>query len=278
MELAAKLPDGGTPQAVAVDVLAAKEASGLEADIDPLTLPAGAAENRFVFSTFFALRDVAQLTDNAVRSALDHSVITAYAAHPYISDEAVTLISTSQDFDEIASSLEDDGFERDGNTLTSDGDPEVDTYTAVAPGDGFIVLGYSAEGVEAVADGGGEPSGTGELELLEELPEAPARIATLRSGGPDCVVSVTSTDQANGDADLTVAFDSPPKTANLDGDLEDAWGSLGFSFKKPKVSGDEMTFDLLGSDETGLSNSPALLIGLIYSEPTKLRPAFYDCG
>ena len=122
-ELAAKLPDGGTPQAVAVDVDAAKEAAGLAEATDPTEISTSREELRFGLSTFSALLSLAALTDNPVRAAIDHSQLSAYAAHPYVSDDAVTLVSTSQDFDEIASSLEDAGWERDGDVLTTDGDP-----------------------------------------------------------------------------------------------------------------------------------------------------------
>jgi|AntDryMetagUQ889_1029465.scaffolds.fasta_scaffold18927_1 hypothetical protein len=103
-ELAPKLPEAEFAQATAVDVVAAKEAAGLPTDIDPLELSNSNAEIRFAFSTFYAFRSVAALVDNPVREALDYSRITAYAGHPFLADDAVTLVSTSQDFEEIATS------------------------------------------------------------------------------------------------------------------------------------------------------------------------------
>jgi hypothetical protein len=88
-ELAAMLPDGGTPQAIAVDVDAAREAAGLAEGTDPTEISTSREELRFGLSTFSALLSLAALTDNPVRAAIDHSKLSAYAAHPYISERAV---------------------------------------------------------------------------------------------------------------------------------------------------------------------------------------------
>lgn len=79
------------------------------------------------------------------------------------------------------SSLENDGWERDGNVLSTTGDRATLTYTAVAAADGYIALGFSPEGVETAASEDAEPSATGELAALESL-EAPIVGAVVPEG------------------------------------------------------------------------------------------------
>jgi hypothetical protein len=274
-ELAAKLPDAGTPQAVAADVVAAKEAAGLAADADPVALGSTPEEDRFGFSTFFGLRELSALVENPVRSALDHSLITAYASHPFISDEAVALLSTSQDFEEIATSLEDAGWEQDGDVFSTDGDPEELTYTAAAPADGFVVLGYSPEGVEAVASGEAEPSGTGELEALEEL-DAPVTLGLIPEGeGTECISSVAYEDFVDGTTDLFITVDGKADTARLAKDLPKTAGSIGFEVISTEAEGDTLTVELEGLEAEGVANSPALLVVFALDQT---GPLLDDCG
>ncbi len=274
-ELAAKLPDAGTPQAVAADVVAAREAAGLPADADPTALGSSPPEVRFGFSTFFGLRELSAVIENPVRSAVDHSLVTAYASHPFISDDAVALLSTSQDFEEIATSLEDEGWEQDGDVISTDGDPEELTYTAVAPGDGFVVLGYSPEGVEAVASGEAEPSETGELEALEAL-DAPVTMATIPEvEGTECISLIAYEDFVDGTADLFITVDGKADADRLGKDLRKTSGSVGFEILSAEAEGDTLTVELQGLEEEGVANSPALLVGFALDENGDL---LYDCG
>ncbi len=280
-ELAQNLPEGEFSQVTAVDVVGAKEAAGLPPDtdpIEPLTTPEG---GRFFFSTFFAFRSVAALVENPVRDALDHSLITAYAAHAFLADDAVTLVSTSQDFDEIASSLEEAGWDREGDVLSTTGDPLEITYTAVAAGNDFLVLGYDPEVVGSVAAGETEPSQTGELELLEELEPAPVTYAAISGekgfeGGAtlDCVESVTYTDPVDGTSKVVVTVPEAD-VEKLPPDLEGQSSTLGFDIESVAAEGDAVTIDLLGRDQQGLENSPALFILNFTDENGDL---LYDCG
>ena len=266
------LPDGGMPQAAAVDVDAAREAAGVASDADPLELENTPENNLFSFSAFFALRDVSTPVENPVRSAVDHGQISAYAAHPYVSDDAVTLVATSQPFDEIASSLEDAGFERDGDVLTIDGDPEELTYTAAARGDGFLALGYSADAVRAVAEGDAEPSTTGELEELAEL-DAPVRLAVVPDE-PECVTAITATDEATDSAELGFEIADGADLERF-GPLDQASAaSIGFELGEPELEGDTITVPLVKDPGgSGLVNSPAALVGSLLLEPAQI----YDC-
>lgn len=272
-ELAAMLPDGGMPQAVAVDVTAALKSAGLEPGTDPLELSMDPAELQFGASTYVGLRDLSAGVENPVRDALDHGAISAYAGHPYVSDEAVTLISTSQPFDEIANSLEDAGFERDGDVLSIEGSPEELTYTAVAPGDGFIVLGYDAETVAAVAAGEAEPSTTGELEALSEL-DGPVVIAVVPDE-PECVRAIGAVDQADGTAELKVLIDGEADLRSF-GPLDAGSAqSIGFALAKPAARDDTISVELeIDPDGSGLINSPAVLISSLLASPEQI----YDCG
>jgi hypothetical protein len=275
-ELAAKLPDGGIPQAVAVDVDAAREAAGLPADADPAEVGTSREELRFGFSTFFALRDLAALTDNPVRAALDHGQISAYAAHPYVLDEAITLVSSSQDFDEISTTLEDDGWKRDGAVVSAEGNPEELTYTAVGAGDGFLVLGYDPGVVEAVASGEAPPSETGELAGLEALDAPVAAAVVPETEGTECIELIAFEDFVDETFTLYITVDGKAKSSRLDKNLAVEAKSLGFDIASKDTEGDTITLKLKGVTETEqLVNSPAVLVGATLDED---GPLIYDCG
>jgi hypothetical protein len=277
-ELAALLPDAGIPQAAAVDVVAAKEAAGLPEDADPIVLGDTPEENRFAFSTFFAMRHLSVVTDNPVRRALDHSLITAYAAHPFVADEAVTLVSTSQSFEDIADALEEDGWEREGDVLSTEGDPEALGYTAVAAGDGHLVLGYSSDGVSAVATGSAEPSESGELKALENL-DAPVVTAVLPESppSPECVSLVTFEDFVDGTSEVHLTVDGASKATpdRLNPTLAKDLPSIGFDFKSAEAAGDTLTIKLSGLKDGTLVNSPALFVATALDGE---GPVLYDCS
>ena len=277
-ELAAKLPDGGFPQAIAADVDAAREAAGLEAGADPTEVSTSREELRFGLSTFVALRDLSALTDNPVRAALDHGMISAYAAHPYVTDEAITLLSTSQDFDEIADSLEDEGWERDGDVISTEGDPEQLTYTALAAADGFIVLGYSPDVVEAVASGDAVPSDTGELAALENL-DAPVIGAVVpEAEGAECIQTVSFEDFVDESFNFYITIDGKADVSKLPKELPSEAQGAGFELGAEQADGDTITLEMSGTEGEGqeqLVNSPAVLVAAVLDET---GPLVYDCA
>jgi hypothetical protein len=273
-ELAAKLPDGGTPQAIAVDVDAAREAAGLAEGTDPTEISTSREELRFGLSTFSALLSLAALTDNPVRAAIDHSKLSAYAAHPYISDDAVALLSTTQDFDEIASSLEDAGWERDGDILSTDGDPQEVTYTAVAPADGYVVLGFSPEGVEAAASGDAEPSTTGELAALEALDAPVVGAVVPETADEECVELVSFEDFVDETFRFHITVDGEADVSKLSKTLAREAPGVGFDVVSQEAQGDTITLELEGVDSEQLVNSPALLVATSLDET---GPPLYDC-
>ena len=275
-ELAAKLPAGGTPQAVAVDVSAAKEAAGLPEDTAPETLGASPEEIRLAGSAYFALFSLSAVVDNPVRTAMDESLITAYAAHPdYASEKSVALVSTTQDFDELASALEDEGWERDGDVLTGESDAEGLTYDVVGAADGFVVLGYSADAVEAVTSGDAQPSDTGEVEALEDL-DAPVVGAVIPEvEGLECVTLITFEDFVDGKSRIAMTIDGRADTESISKQIAKDSASAGFNVVSEEAAGDTVTIELEGREDEGLANSPALLIAAGLDDNGAL---LYDCG
>ena len=273
-ELAAKLPEDGIPQVVAADITASKEAAGLDSDSDPTELGTNPEEVRFAVSAFTSFLSLSIRTDNPVRSALDHSLITASAAQPTTADDGVTLVSTSQDFEEIASSLEDADWERDGDLLTTEGDALELGYTAAAAGDGFLVLGNDPTLVEDVATGDAEPSQSGELEALEQL-DAPVIGAIVPEiEGLECVSLVTFEDFVNGEATIDVTVDGEADPDGVSRRLKVDASSIGFTVSSVKADADTLTIELEGRDEEGLANSPTLLIASEFDQDGAL---LYDC-
>ena len=277
-ELAAKLPESGDiPGATAVDVAAAKEAAGLPEDADPTDLGETPEDVRFASSTFSAFFSLSALVENPVRSAMDHSLITAYAGNlDYTSEDTVTLVSTSQDFEDIATALEDEGWERDGDVLTGDSDEQGLTYSAVAAGDGFLVLGYSADAVESVASGEAQPSEAGDVSAIEDL-DAPVVGAVVPRGveGLDCVTLVAYEDFVNGDAELQITVDGQADEESLSKQIRQDSESAGFTFDSAQAEGETLTVVLKGRDAEGIANNPSLLIGTGFDET---GPLLYDCG
>ncbi len=274
-ELAAKLPAGGTPQVVAADITAAKEAAGIPEDTDPTTLASNPNELRLA-AAYVSLFSLSAVVDNPVRTAMDNSQITAYAAHPdYTSDEALALVSTTQDFEEIATALEDEGWERDGDVLTGESDPEGFTYTAVGAAEGFLVLGYSADAVEAVVSGEAEPSNSGELEALEGL-DAPVVGAIIPDvEGLECVTLITFEDFVDGDSSIVMTVDGGAEEDRISKKIAADSASAGFTVLSEKAEGDQVTIELRGREQEGVANSPALLIAAGFDDT---GPLIYDCG
>ncbi len=275
MELAAKVPNAPMTGITAVDVAASKEAAGLPEDADPLSVGGAAEDLRFAFSTFYALRDVSQLSDNPVRSALDHSLITAYAGHQFILDGSVTLVSTTQPFDDIADSLKDAGWSQDGDLVSTDGDPEQLTYTAVGAGDGFLVLGYNADLVNSVASGEAKPSDAGELDLLHDL-DAPVVFAQIPdTKGLECVQSLTFTDTVDGNATFYINVDGIADKDKVARSLQSDLASIGWKVPGIEADGHTVTLTLQGLEDEGLATSPAAIAQGLQDDQ---GPLIYDCG
>lgn len=282
-ELAAKLPEGGGPRpgstessaVVAADVDAARKAAGLEPGTDPTEISTSREELRFGLSTFTALRDLSALTDNPVRAALDHGLISAYAGHTYLSDNAVALLSTSQDFNDIASALEDDGWERDGAVVSTEGNPDELTYTAVGAANGFVVLGYTAEAVEAMASGESPPSESGELEVLDSL-DAPVIGATIPGAdSAECVESAAFEDFVDESFRFYITVEGKADESNVSKALAAEAESIGLVVKTAEAKGDTVTIELRGRTDTDqLVNSPSVLFIIGFDEA---GPPIYNC-
>ena len=156
-ELAEKLPDGGMPQATAVDVVPPGKRPAL---------PRNRADEISTKPRRVSLRPEHLLRPDESRdphgqplpSRIDHSKLSRpSAAHPYVSDDAVALVSTTQDFDDVASSLGPMGGSAMVTSSRQTATPRKSGNTAVAAADGFVVLGFTPGGVEAAASGDAEP-------------------------------------------------------------------------------------------------------------------------
>lgn len=267
--LARLLPTGELPGLIAADVAAAREANGLAADADPLDgFPGGSTEEQRFAGAFIGMRDVTSPIESPIRTALDHGAITAYAGNQNFGRDAVVLVATSQPFDEIATSLEGEGYELEGDVLVGDGlAPEL-IYTAVAEADGYIVLGSDPALVGAIAEGSDSTGPPEEVELLDGL-DGPVMAAT--SLGSDCLDSITIEDRMDGTAELRLNLSTEPDPEGFG--LDDEPGPLfGYSLDEPTVDGDALAVEIESNTDTPVL-SP---IGLLNADVP--AGTIYDCG
>lgn len=273
-ELLQMLPEAEQPQVVAADVDAAREAAGLAGDADPTDLDSGQSRNRFVVSTFVGLWNISFPNNNPVRDALDHSVISAYAAHLFQEPGAITLVATTQPFDDLAEGLEEAGYERDGDVVFSDGDPEELSYTAAAPGDGFLVLGYDPDTVRRVAAGEAEPASSPEVEAVLAHDDAPV-VAAIAPEEPECIVTMTSTDQVEGGGTLYIRTAGKPDLDAFQRLDSPAFSSIGFGVGEPQIAGDEISIEIeVDPSGSGLVNPVVAVASTLLLAPDEI----YDCG
>ena len=150
-----------------------------------------------------------------------------------------------------------------GDLLTGKSDPEGLTYNAVGAGDGFLLLGYSAEAVEAVASGDAEPcrpSAKRESSRRSKSLSAPVTAAIIPEvEGLECVTLITFEDFVDGKSNIALTVDGEADTKNISNELNESAESTGFTIASEEADGDTVTI-LLEGQEGGLANSPALLI------------------
>lgn len=269
--LARLLPAGELPGVIVADVAAAREANGLDSDADPLEgFPGGTPEEQRFAGAFIGMRDVTSPMQTPIRDAVDHGAISAYATNLVFGEGAILLFSTSQPFDEIASALEADGYERDGELLVSGGSAVELSYTVLAEADGYIVMGQDATTVEAVA-GGTETSGAPEASLVESL-EGPVSAAASTESG--CLESIVINDRMDGTAELRLMLSSEPdpEAFTLDDSDTSPLPIAGYSVEEPVVDGQTLAVEVEANPDT-----PALSpVGLLSADVP--AGSIYDCG
>jgi hypothetical protein len=204
VDLADRIPEGQLPTISAMDLVAAREALGLPDDFAGDSFETD-PEKRFVAAAGVAIPTIARPQETPFRAAVDLGQVTAAASSIGFAPDQVTVVETEQDFEEVASSLEEDGYERDGDVLMTDDLGATVGYRVVAGGEGVIAAGQEAEPVEAAAAGPLDPAPAGPArELLAEL-DAPSATATSFDGTTDCVTAVGVADElAEGEGELVL--------------------------------------------------------------------------
>ena len=242
LELVDRLPQSEISHGVMyVDVEAMREALGLDADLDPATafVEGTDEERRFATTVGAVVTYMISPFQTAIGEAIDEAQITAAANNLLTGgEEGMTLIETEQSFDEIASVLEERGFERDGDVLTTEEPFQEAGAQAVAGGNGLVALGSDPATVEAaVGDEVTAPTGP-ERELIAEL-GGPAAGA-FAGRGEDCVEAIGLVDRmAGGEGEFVLAMTEPDPQRFKLGDQRDLPFTT-FQFGEVTADGNEI--------------------------------------
>jgi hypothetical protein len=240
--LAERIPEGPVAAVTAVDLAAARDALGLPPDAAPIgASPDDSGEElRFASVVGTAIPHLGQPRDVPVAEAIDPGEVTAAASSAFSGPEAVTVLATEQPFDEIAASLEDAGYRREGEVLqTLESGTEV-VHTIVAGGDGVVAMGGDLELVSSAAEGETpSPSGT-DRELLASLAEAPAISAV---GSRDaCVEGFAVADElAGGRGEMEIVAAGEASADRFAADRAKAGPLADFEFEDPRVDAQSVT-------------------------------------
>lgn len=259
------------PVVAAVDVTAARESLGIAADVDLRTsFLAMDAESRFGNAVALAIPYLREPQETVINQAIDSTRVTAAASNLEIGGSGATLIATDQSFDEIESTLEEEGFKRnDGDVLVANAESLEAGAAAVAEGDGFIVLAVDADTAQRVADDDPAAAGGPERELLADL-GGPAAMATASSDSAGCTEAIGVVDRLDGGRGEVVILAKDPSAERFVLDEGDEYLAESFAFDEPEVAGDTMrvpfTFSLADPGGPG-----SVLLGDLPDS------AIYDC-
>ena len=245
-ELAGMIPPNPVGSLVVADLAELRERAGLPEDADPSDGLADGepAEQRFAFNAAAAMPHLTDPRDLPIGEALDESRVQAAASSGFWGPESITVVSSDQPFEEVATVLEAAGYARDGDVLESDRAALLVTYPVVAGGeDEVIAMGSSRDAVEAALERDGAPDGR-PAELLEQLGEAPAVSLLARIANPlGCLEAVAIADQVEGgEGELLLSIEGGADPALFL--LDRAAGVRGlspaasFEFAEPEAKGD----------------------------------------
>lgn len=249
-----------------VDLAAAREALGLRADADPRIGKGSPAQGRFTQLGLEALVFYSDDRQPAVADAIDPRFIQAAAVNAFPGASAVILIRTTQPFEEIAGALEARGFKRNGDLLDHPGNvnkvgwPEV----AAARGDTGLIAVSADRGLalEAVRADPADPDSRADLQLLGQLPPAPARLVETggEASGP-CVVAIGVADPvvSGGEGQIVIEVDGQADDASFALPAEDE-ALTDLEIGDPEVDGSRLSapLTLTGLGATAVSAIPAL--------------------
>jgi hypothetical protein len=299
-ELARYLPGGDSGLLVFADVTTAREQLGLPADADALAFEillgrdydpespeAQLLESTGVAMPSFGLapqKGVTEVvpagTDLNVGAALsqlpkprpdpfteafDGGAIAAAATGSSAdgSPGPLTVIRTSQPFDELAEALAKQGYQRDGDVVSK---PGAETNEVADAGGGVIVLSSKgASAAEAVAEpGGGLPPA---LALLEPADE-PIAIADVGLA-EDCVTGYGGWQDATGSSGVfVIATDGEGERERVE--LDELKRFTSADLRDPSDEGSTVEVPFRGGGEKGASPLRLLLVSF--------GRGLYDCG
>ena len=140
--------------------------------------------------------------DLAVQEAIDLGQVEAAASVPlsFSPEEAVVVMASGQDPDEIRGTYEDLGWDDVGDGIVADEDASVsrELYTAFGADDGLLVLGQDADLVAEVLAGPAEERSAAAEAL--DLVDGPARVATSNgdTGCGDTIAAAEHLDDGGG--------------------------------------------------------------------------------
>jgi hypothetical protein len=235
------------------DFATAKEQLGLpeDADVADFTTgddPANVGRERLADTAAWLLHYLTNPQPTPLRKAIDHGAIGAAANNVDDGGSGVSVIRTSQSFDDIARALGRSGYERDGDVLESKSPPGPSRlYRVLADaGDGVIVLGFERRAVEdAVAGSAGSDN------LARALLEGVDGVAR---GSIATVVDSTSLDCVRG---LAVGESFDRETADLRIEIDGEASADRFrlpelrerprlEYGEPEVEGGVLTVEIVG--------------------------------
>lgn len=270
-DLAEKLPASVT-NATYVDLDGLRDQLGLAADADPTQVstdpekPPEPEQATFTAGAGIAIQGLASgVEDDPVGEAVDGGQINSAIAGTAVEEGTagpVTLIDTDQSFDDIASSLEQNGFDRDGAVLEA-GEPDNSKPGLPVPpalnvvadaGDGVVAFSSSRE----LAESAGGDDASPVAGLLGEVDGVQRSAAVME--GADCIVETASglnADPAEGE--LVITLDEEANEKNLID--SDQTAALGIEVSEPVLTGERisLTFSRTGEgDEVALGSLPPI--------------------
>jgi len=259
-----------------VDVAGVREQLGLPRDQDP-ALPenseAAPSAEHLVFSNVASslLVYTPRPRPGPLAETIDGASVSAGTTPRLVSADAVAAVRTSQPFGQLAARLEEHGYERRGDLVTSEStDAFQPFFPAVADGgDGLIILAGSAEAAEKALETGGANDSA--ASLLDDVGGVVRRVdvPTPQRG---CVRSIAvgqDLDPALGEIVVTVANEASEEAFVLDDqpDPEDHPNALvappGVEFQTVEADGDVVRANF--SYELGAAGGAIGLIDLAFS-------------
>ena len=265
-----------TPAIRTANVKAAADELGISSGTDPFVVPDSQTslnDSSVQFSLVAAVafgpyeQEFQFAKANPVADAFDGSAISSGASNFLDTNEPVSVIRTSQSFDEIAKSLEKSGFTRKGDSLTA-AHPTQTQYSSVADaGHGVVVVAANqADAGDLVASPPGGPTG---LEALVAPADKPIAVAVTEPSS-QCVQQLGGWNDTSGDGVMRLTIQGG---ANADAIALDALDDTAIDPGTPKVDGDTIEIPFTKRGSNPMPSASPLQDAIVKVAITKL----YDC-